>query len=92
MRKMLKNEKIALLLFAIALIANVSGWICIDWVLNFSVYQGMITDLWLMQIPFTSIEIAMSPWQAYYLSFLQIEASIALLVYALISLFHGGRK
>ena len=87
-----KNEKIALLLFTIGLLANVCGWICIDWVLNFSVYQGMITDLWLMQIPFTNIAITMSPWQAYYLSFLQIEASIALLVYGLISLFTRGRK
>jgi hypothetical protein len=64
----------------LGLIWWVTGWVCIDWVLNYAVYQGM-TELWLIQIPFTSIDVATSPWQAYFLSFIQIHVSLALLVY-----------
>jgi len=63
----------------------VTGWICIDWVLNYAVYRGM-TELWLMQIPFTSIDIVTSPWQAYFLSFLQIHVALFLLIYGMTKL------
>ena len=66
----------------LGLIWWVTGWVCIDWVLNYAVYQGM-TKLWLIQIPFTSIDIVTSPWQAYFLSFVQIHVSLALLVYGM---------
>jgi hypothetical protein len=62
------------------LIGWVTGWVCIDWVLNYAVYHGM-TELWLMQIPFTAIDVVTSPWQAYFLSFLQIHVALFLLVY-----------
>jgi len=48
------------------LVWGVSGWVCIDWVLNYAVYRGM-TELWLIQIPFTAIDVVTSPWQAYFL-------------------------
>jgi len=60
----------------------VTGWICIDWVLNYAVYRGM-TELWLMQIPFTAIDVVVSPWQAYFLSFLQIHIAFFLLTYGM---------
>jgi hypothetical protein len=44
----------------LGLIWWVTGWICIDWVLNYAVYQDM-TELWLVQIPFTAIDVATSP-------------------------------
>ena len=74
--------KTRLLACILAITLYVTGWLCIDWVLNYSTYQGMITDLWLMQIPFTSIEISFSPWQAYYLSMIQITVSVGLFIYA----------
>jgi hypothetical protein len=60
----------------------VTGWVCIDWVLNYSVYHGM-TELWLIQVPFTPIDVVTSPWQAYFLSFIQIHVALALLVYGM---------
>lgn len=80
------EKKRALALF-LAMVWWTSGWVCIDWVLNYSTYQGMITDLWLMQIPFTSWTVLMSPWQAYYMSILQIHAAYVLTIYALNGLF-----
>jgi hypothetical protein len=68
--------------FAFGLIWWVTGWVCIDWVLNYAVYNGM-TTLWLIQIPFTSIDVVTSPWQAYFLSFIQIHIALVLMVYAL---------
>ncbi len=68
--------------FTLGLIWWVTGWVCIDWVLNYAVYNGM-TELWLMQIPFTSIDVVTSPWQAYFLSFIQIHVALVLMVYAL---------
>ncbi len=59
-----------------------TGWVCIDWVLNYSIYHGM-TDLWLIQVPFTSIDVVTSPWQAYFLSFVQIHVALVLLVYGM---------
>jgi len=56
-----------------------TGWISIDWVLNYAVYHGM-TELWLMQVPFTSIEIVTSAWQAYFLSFIQLHIALILIV------------
>ena len=44
----------------LGLIWYVTGWICIDWVLNYAVYQGM-TELWLVQIPFMAIDVVTSP-------------------------------
>jgi len=66
----------------LGLIWWVTGWICIDWVLNYAVYRGM-TELWLIQIPFTSIAVVTSPWQAYFLSFLQIHIAFFLMVYGM---------
>jgi len=70
------------LAFVLGLIWWVTGWICIDWVLNYAVYRGM-TELWLIQIPFTTIEVVTSPWQAYFLSFLQIHVALFLLIYGM---------
>jgi len=69
----------------LGLIWWVTGWVCIDWVLNYAVYRGM-TELWLMQIPFTAINVITSPWQAYFLSFLQIHVSLFLLIYGMTKL------
>ena len=66
----------------LGLIWWVTGWVCIDWVLNYAVYRGM-TELWLIQIPFTSIDVVTSPWQAYFLSFIQIHISLVLLIYGM---------
>jgi len=66
----------------LGLIWWVTGWVCIDWVLNYAVYRGM-TELWLIQIPFTSIDIVTSPWQAYFLSFLQIHIALFLMIYGM---------
>jgi len=60
----------------------VTGWVCIDWVLNYSVYHGM-TELWLIQVPFTSTDVVTSPWQAYFLSFIQIHVALVLLIYGM---------
>jgi hypothetical protein len=66
----------------LGLIWWVTGWVCIDWVLNYSVYHGM-TELWLIQVPFTSIDVVASPWQAYFLSFIQIHVALVLLIYGM---------
>ena len=63
--------------FTLGLIWWVTGWVCINWVLNYAVYNGM-TELWLIQIPFTSIDVVTSPWQAYFLSFIQIHIALVL--------------
>jgi len=75
-------KSLSFLAFLVGLIWWVTGWVCIDWVLNYAVYHGM-TELWLMQIPFTSIEVVTSPWQAYFFSFLQIHAALVLMLYGL---------
>jgi len=74
--------RLALLL---GLISWVTGWISIDWVLNYSVYRGM-TELWLIQIPLTSIDVVTSPWQAYFISFIQIHIALFLFIYGMIKL------
>jgi len=66
----------------LGLIWWVTGWVCIDWVLNYAVYNGM-TELWLMQVPFTGINVVTSAWQAYFISFVQIHIALFLLVYGL---------
>ena len=66
----------------LGLIWWVTGGVCIDWVLNYSVYHGM-TELWLIQVPFTSIDVVTSPWQAYFLSFVQIHVALVLLIYGM---------
>ena len=82
MKKMARFKSLPLLAFLVGLIWWVTGWVCIDWVLNYSIYHGM-TELWLIQIPFTSIDVVTSPWQAYFLSFLQIHAALVLILYGL---------
>ena len=75
-------NKMAWLSVVFGLIWWVTGWVCIDWVLNYSVYNGM-TELWLIQVPFTSIDVVTSPWQAYFLSFIQIRVALVLLIYGM---------
>jgi len=82
MKKLMRFKSLPLLAFLVGLILWVTGWVCIDWVLNYSIYHGM-TELWLYQIPFTSIEVVSSPWQAYFLSFLQIHVALVLILYGL---------
>jgi len=81
--KSLNNKGRFALVFG--LIWWVTGWVCIDWVLNYAVYRGM-TELWLIQVPFTSINVVTSPWQAYFLSFLQIHITLFLFIYGMIKL------
>jgi len=78
----MRFKSLPFLALFIGLILWVTGWVCIDWVLNYAVYHGM-TELWLYQIPFTSIDVVTSPWQAYFLSFLQIHAALVLILYGL---------
>jgi len=82
MKRISRFKSLPLLAFLVGLIWWVTGWVCIDWVLNYSIYHGM-TELWLYQIPFTSIEVVLSPWQAYFLSFLQIHGALVLMLYGL---------
>ena len=74
--------KTRFLAFLLAIALYCSGWVIIDWVLNYSTYQGMMVDLWLGQIPFTSIEVSFSPWAAYLLAAISITTSVGLFIYA----------
>jgi len=71
----------------IALLIGLVWWssalVCIDWVLNFSLYKGMLEPLWMMEIPFTKIEVIMNPWQAYYLSVIQLHGALILISWSL---------
>ena len=71
------------LTFLVGLFLWTTGWVTIDWVLNFSVYRHMLEPLWLMQVPLTRIEIVMNPWQAYFLSIIQLHIALVLLVVSL---------
>ena len=52
----------------------------------------MLEPLWLMQIPFTKIEVVMNPWQAYYLSILQLHVALVLMAWSLSQIACRGQK
>jgi hypothetical protein len=82
----MSSLKKSLASFFISLFLWVTGWTCIDWILNSSYYTQMTSPLWLLQLPFTRIEIVVSPWQAYFMSIIQIHFAAVLMIYSIISL------